>query len=395
MDELLKKINKLADNYAGYTATNLSKLIQIKSLSTGEKAVAEELVRQMLEAGFDEARIDGLGNVIGRIGKGQKTIVFDGHIDTVDVGNAANWSFDPFSGEIKDGYVHGRGTVDQKGGPAAFVTAGRILKELAFDRDLTILFTGTVIEEDCDGLCWKYLVEEEKIKPDFAVITEPTNLNIYRGHRGRMEIEISFRGLSSHGSAPERGRNAIYMASRACLEIEKLNERLRSDPFLGKGSVTISEIVSGSPSLCAVADYAKIHLDRRLTWGETKESAVAEIREIVKDFDAEIRVLNYEETAYTGMRYGMEKYYPTWKIEEDHLLVTAAGKAFSGLFGKAPLIDKWTFSTNGVTINGFYGIPCIGFGPGNEVLAHAPDEKVPVSDLVAASAFYAALVYQI
>ncbi len=296
MKDTLLKINKLANSYADYTAGNLSRLVKICSLSLGEEAVALELKRQMLEAGFDEARIDKLGNVIGRIGNGKKILAFDGHIDTVDVGNLANWNSDPFSGEIRDGFVHGRGTVDQKGGPAAFVTAGRMLQELAFDRDLTIYFTGTVIEEDCDGLCWKYLVEEEKIKPDFVVITEPTNLNIYRGHRGRMEIEVTFRGVSAHGSAPERGKNAIYMASRACLEIEKLNERLMGDEFLGKGSVALSEFVSGSPSLCAVADYAKIHLDRRLTWGETKESAVAEIKEILKDMDAEVTVLQYEDS---------------------------------------------------------------------------------------------------
>lgn len=393
MKEIFDKISSLSSQYAGYTALNLSKLVKIRSVSLGEQAVAEELKRQMIEAGFDEARIDGLGNVIGRIGNGSKVLVFDGHIDTVDVGNPANWHFDPFSGEISDGYVHGRGTVDQKGGPAAFITAGRILKELAFSRDLTIYFTGTVIEEDCDGLCWKYLVEEEKLKPDLVVITEPTNLNIYRGQRGRMEIEVSFKGISAHGSAPERGKNAIYAASRACLEIEKLNERLASDPFLGKGSVTISQIVSGSPSLCAVADFAKIHLDRRLTWGETKESAIAEIQEVVKDMDATIEVLHYEETSYTGLRYGMEKYYPTWKLEEHHPLVLNAREAFRKVFGKEAVVDKWTFSTNGVTINGCYGIPCIGFGPGNEVLAHAPDEKVPVNDLVAASAFYAALAY--
>jgi len=393
LESILQKIQELSSQYAGYTAANLSELIKIKSLSTGEKAMGIALVKQMLDAGFDEARIDGLGNVVGRIGNGKKVLAFDGHIDTVDTGNLANWESDPFSGEIRNGYVHGRGTVDQKGGPAAFVTAGRILKELSFDRDLTIYFTGTVIEEDCDGLCWKYLVEEEKLQPDFVVITEPTNLNIYRGHRGRMEIAVTFKGISSHGSAPERGKNAIYMASRACLEIEKLNERLKSDDFLGKGSVTISEFVSGSPSLCAVADYARIHLDRRLTWGETKESAVAEVTEIVKDMDAVVEVLQYEETAYTGMRYGMEKYYPTWKLEEDHHLVVRAQEAFVGIFNREPVTDKWTFSTNGVTINGYYKIPCIGFGPGNEVLAHAPNEKVPVSDLVAASAFYAALAY--
>ena len=393
MEDILEKINSLAGEYAAYTADNLSKLVRIKSLSTAEGGAAEELKRQMLEAGFDEVRTDGLGSVVGRIGKGSRILAFDGHIDTVDTGNLSNWTGDPFSGEIRNGFVHGRGTVDQKGGPAAFVTAGRILKELSFDRDLTIYFTGTVIEEDCDGLCWKYLVEEEKIIPDFVVITEPTNLNIYRGQRGRMEISVTFNGISSHGSAPERGKNAIYMAARACLEIEKLNERLATDAFLGKGSVTISEFVSGSPSLCAVADYARIHLDRRLTWGETKESAVAEIMEIVKGTDAAVEVLQYEETAYTGIRYGMEKYYPTWKIEEDHHLVVRAQKAFAGLFKKESLTDKWTFSTNGVTINGYYKIPCIGFGPGNEVLAHAPNEKVPVSDLVAASAFYAALAY--
>ncbi|MEI7660907.1 MAG: YgeY family selenium metabolism-linked hydrolase [Bacteroidota bacterium] len=393
MKDLLLKINSLSESWKDYTAKNLSELVKIKSLSTGERAVAGELKRQMMEAGFDEVRIDGLGNVIGRIGNGKKILAFDGHIDTVDTGNLANWSSDPFSGEISGGFVHGRGTVDQKGGPAAFVTAGRILKEMAFDRDLTIYFTGTVMEEDCDGLCWKYLVEVEKIKPDFVVITEPTNLNIYRGHRGRMEISATFTGVSSHGSAPERGKNAIYMASRACLEIEKLNERLPSDDFLGKGSVTVSEFVSGSPSLCAVADYARIHLDRRLTWGETKESAMAEIVEIVKEMDATVEVLQYEETAYTGLRYGMEKYYPTWKIEEDHHLVVRAQEAFAGLFDREPVTDKWTFSTNGVTINGYYKIPCIGFGPGNEVLAHAPNEKVPVSDLVTASAFYAALAY--
>ncbi len=390
---MFNKIKNLAEHYASFTAENLSKLVRIKSLSAKEQGVATELMNQMKEAGFDEVRTDGLGNVMGRIGSGKKILVFDGHIDTVDQGNRANWSGDPFSGEIRDGFVHGRGTVDQKGGVASFVTAGRILKDLAFDRNLTVWFTGSVMEEDCDGLCWKYLIEEEKINPDWVVITEPTNLGIYRGHRGRMEMEVTFRGISSHGSAPERGKNAIYMASRVCLEIEKLNASLPSDDFLGKGSITVTEFVSGSPSLCAVADFARIHLDRRLTWGETKESALAEIKNIIRDMDAEVRVLNYEETSYKGRSYGMEKYYPTWKLDASHPLIDVARQTYLQLFGENPVIDKWTFSTNGVTINGCYQIPCIGFGPGNEVLAHAPDEKVAVSDLISASAFYAALCY--
>jgi len=395
MKEILSKINTLSEKYRDYTATNLSKLVQIKSLSTGEKEVQLELKRQMEESGFDEVRIDGLGNVIGRIGNGKKILAIDGHMDTVDMGNLENWDFEPLGGEIKDGFVHGRGTVDQEGGPAAFVTTGRILKELGFDKDLTIYFVGSVMEEDCDGLCWKYIIEEEGIKPDFAISTEPTNLNIYRGHRGRMEMHVSFYGVSSHGSAPERGKNAIYMASKVALEIEKLNERLDFDEFLGRGSVTISEFVSESPSLCAVSDFARLHLDRRLTWGETKESAVKEIEQLIEGMNAKVEVLDYFEEAYTGMKYGMEKYYPTWKIPEDHEIVQTGVKAFEGLFNKKPKIDKWTFSTNGVVINGIHGIPTIGFGPGNEVLAHAPNEKVAIDDLVISSAFYAAFAYEL
>ncbi len=394
MNNVFLKIKELSERYRDYTAENLSKLIKIKSLSKDEKLVQMELKQQMEDAGFDEVKIDGLGNVIGRIGNGRKILAIDGHMDTVDIGNIENWDFDPLGGEIKNGFVHGRGSVDQKGGPASFVTSGKILKELGFDKDMTIYFVGSVMEEDCDGLCWKYIIEEDGIKPDFVISTEPTNLNIYRGHRGRMEMQVNFYGVSSHGSAPERGENAIYMASRVALEIEKLNEHLQYDEFLGKGSITISEIISGSPSLCAVSDFARIHLDRRLTWGETKESAVKEIEDLIKDIKAKVKVLNYLENAYTGLEYGMEKYYPTWKIPEDHKIVQTGVKAYQNLYQRNAKIDKWTFSTNGVTINGIYGIPTIGFGPGNEVLAHAPNEKVLIDDLVVASAFYAAFAYE-
>jgi len=390
---IAEKILSLSKKHEKLTAENLSNMIKHRSLSTKEEGAATELMNQMEAAGFDEVRRDKLGNVIGRIGNGKKVLAIDGHIDVVDLGNLSNWNFDPLGGEIKDGFVHGRGSADQKGGPVAAVTAGKILKEIGVPEDLTLLVTGTVMEEDCDGLCWKYLVEEEKIKPDAVIVTEPTNLNIYRGHRGRMEIEVEFNGISSHGSAPERGKNAIYMASRAVLEIEKLNDRLLYDDFLGKGSVTLSEFVSSSPSLCAVADYAKIHLDRRLTWGEDKQLALSQVEEIVKEFNGKVILLEYKEKGYTGFEYGMQKYYPTWKLEESHLVIQKGIETYKSLFNSEPVVDKWTFSTNGVTINGYYGIPVIGFGPGNEVLAHAPNEKVPIDDLVKASAFYAAYAY--
>ena len=97
---------------------------------------------------------------------------------------------------------------------ASLVYAARIIRDLGLDGDYTLWITGTVQEEDCDGLCWQYILKKESSLPRSWSITEPTNLNIYRGHRGRMEIGVTTRGISCHGSAPERGQNAVYSMRR-------------------------------------------------------------------------------------------------------------------------------------------------------------------------------------
>ncbi len=377
------------------TTRFLADLVRTPSFSSKEGKVIAVIKKEMQKVGFDQVRIDGLGSIIGRIGKGPRVMAFDAHVDTVYPGDRAQWNFDPFKPRIKDGKIWGRGTVDQKGGMAAMVYAAKIIKELGLNDQFTIYFTGTVMEEDCDGLCWQYLLKEEKLKPELVVLTEPTNLNIYRGHRGRMEIRVEAKGRSCHGSAPERGDNAIYKIACLALEIEKLNERLRKDRFLGKGTVTVTEVRSSSPSLCAVPDSAGVHLDRRLTTGESKASALAEVENAAKRAgcpDAKVFVPNYAEAAYTGRVYPTEKYYPTWVLEEQSPYLKDAVAAYKGVLGKALRVDKWTFSTNGVAIAGMQGIPCLGLGPGNEVYAHAPNEACPVEHLSSAAAFYAALV---
>ena len=373
----------------------LTDLLAIPSPSGKEGPVTERIAAEMRRLGFDEARIDGLGNVIGRVGDGPRLIAFDAHVDTVEAGDRAQWSFDPFQPRVTEGKVWGRGAADQKGGLASMVHAGRIVRELGLGRDFTLLFVGSVQEEDCEGMAWKYLVEEEKIRPELVVLTEPTSLAIYRGHRGRMEIEVEVRGRSCHASAPERGDNAAYKAARLALEIERLNDRLAVDAFLGQGTIAVTEIASGSPSLCAVPDTARLHLDRRLTAGETKESAVAEVREAAARAGIpEVRVFvpDYRGPSHTGRIVPYEKYFPTWTLEEGSPWLKSAAAAYVGLFGRNPKVDKWTFSTNGVGITPRYGIPCLGFGPGNEPQAHAADEYCPVEDLSLAAAFYAALV---
>jgi putative selenium metabolism hydrolase len=398
MNTSYQSIHKRAKELEDETVRFLADLVRTPSFSSKEEKVIRVIEQEMKKVGFDEVRIDGLGSIIGRIGHGPRVMAFDAHIDTVYEGDREQWNFDPFQPKVEDGKIWGRGTVDQKGGMASMVYAAKMIKEMGLNEQFTIYFTGTVMEEDCDGLCWQYLLKEEKLKPEFVVITEPTNMNIYRGHRGRMEIRVEVKGRSCHGSAPERGDNAIYKIARIALEMEKLNEQLRKDPFLGKGTVTVTEVKSSSPSLCAVADGAGIHLDRRLTFGETKESAMAEVREAAKRAgypDAKVFVLNYAEAAYTGKVYPTEKYYPTWVLPESSPYLKSAVEAYSGALGKAPLVDKWTFSTNAVAIAGMAGIPCLGLGPGNEVYAHAPNEACPVEHLSGAAAFYAALVAQL
>ena len=258
--------------------------------------------------------------------------------------------------------------------------------------DVTVLVTGTVQEEDCDGLCWQYIINEDKIKPEFVVITEPTDGGIYRGQRGRMEIRVEVKGISCHGSAPERGENAIYKMAEIIGDVQSLAERLHYDEFLGKGTLAVSQIFYTSPSRCAVADMAAISIDRRLTDGETWEGALEELRalETVKKYNAEVSMYTYDRPAWTGLSYPTECYFPTWVIPENAAPTQALAKSHLGMYGE-PRIDKWTFSTNGVSIMGRYGIPCIGFGPGAEAQAHAPNEMTWKDDLVKCAAVYAAV----
>jgi putative selenium metabolism hydrolase len=385
-------IRSRSEELAEETARTLSAMVQIPSLSGEEEQVIGYLAQVCGEAGLDQVRVDGLGNLVVRIGRGPRIVAIDAHIDTVDTGDPTQWDDAPFSGRIGDGQVFGRGSVDQKGGAAAMLAAGRMLHDLGYDGAYSVYLTFTVMEEDCDGLCWNYLIEKEGLVPELAVITEPTNLGLYRGQRGRMEFELHFSGISAHGSAPERGDNAVYRASEAVLRVRDLNHRLTEDAFLGKGSVAVTMVRSDSPSLCAIPDRCVAHLDRRLTWGETAESATEELRAICDDRTVVV-VPRYEQASYRGTVYGQEKYFPSWVTAADHPLVQAGSATYEALFGVAPRIDRWTFSTNGVAICGRHGIPCIGFGPGDEALAHAPNEVVPVAHLAKASAFYALLPY--
>jgi putative selenium metabolism hydrolase len=385
-----ERLAALAQSYEADMVQFLRDLVAIPAESGQEGPVIARIRQEMEKVGFDEIRVDGMGNILGRIGSGKTVIMMDSHTDTVGVGDPKEWAWDPYQGKVEDGYIYGRGSCDQRGGMASMVYAGKLIKELDLTGDYTLYVVGSVQEEDCDGLPWLYILNEDGIHPDCVVITEPSKLGIYRGHRGRIEIELHLRGRSCHASAPERGDNPIYKMARLVAEVESLNDRLPSDPFLGKGSIAVTQIRSLSPSLCAVPGACSIHLDRRLTAGETKESALAEVKALPGAEGAEIEILSYDTPSYTGLRYPMEKYYPTWVLDESHPLAQAAIRTYGALWDRAPVVDKWTFSTNGVASMGLMGVPTIGFGPGEEEVAHSVGERVPIRHLVEAAQFYAA-----
>lgn len=386
-------IKNASKNYEAAMVKFLRDLIAIPGESCGEEGVIKRIQQEMIALDFDKVEIDPMGNVLGYMGSGKTLIAFDAHIDTVGIGEMCNWKFDPYEGYENETEVGGRGASDQLGGIVSSVYGAKIMKDLGLLSDkYTALVTGTVQEEDCDGLCWQYIINEDKIRPEFVVITEPTDSKIYRGHRGRMEIRVEVKGISCHGSAPERGENAIYKMADIIKEVEALNDKLHYDPFLGKGTLAVSQSFYNSPSRCAVADMSAISIDRRLTDGETYLSALEEIRELpsVKKYNAEVTMYKYDRPSYTGLVYPTDCYFPTWVIPEDHPACKALVESHSNMFG-TPVVDKWTFSTNGVSIMGRYGIPCIGFGPGKEAQAHAPNEKTWKEDLVRCAAVYAAV----
>lgn len=427
-----KAIKEASESYKADMTRFLRDLVAIPGESCGEEGVINRIAQEMEKVGFDKVEIDPMGNVLGYMGSGKTLIGYDAHIDTVGLGKLSNWNFDPYEGYENETEIGGRGTSDQLGGIVSAVYGAKVMKDLGLLSDkYRVVVTGTVQEEDCDGLCWQYIINEDKVRPEFVVSTEPTDGGIYRGQRGRMEIRIDVKGVSCHGSAPERGNNAIYKMSDILQDVRALNENDAADDkavkglvkmldekynpewreanFLGRGTVTVSEIFFTSPSRCAVADSCAVSLDRRMTAGETWESCLDEIRALpaVKKYgdDVVVSMYEYSRPSYKGLVYPIECYFPTWVIPEDHKVTKALEEAYKNLYGSArigteetaemrkarPLTDKWTFSTNGVSIMGRNGIPCIGFGPGAEAQAHAPNEKTWKQDLVTCAAVYAAL----
>jgi len=376
----------------------LSDLVQTRSFSTQEDAAAERIALEMRRVGLRDVHIDRIGNVVGWVGPGEAPVLmFNGHMDTVQVSDPEKWHHAPFGAEVEEnGLLYGVGACDMKGGLAAMIYGAKLLHTAHPALKGALVVACVVQEEPCEGVGSRVLIEEEGIRPDWVVLGEPTHLDVSRGHRGRLEMRVTIHGRSAHAACPHLGENAIYIATRLVFGLEMLAGQSGNDAFLGHGSLAVTDIRSSAVSRNAIPDRCELIIDRRLTLGENERMALGEVQRVIarEGVRAEVEVAQYRATSYTGYVCQARKSYPAWVIAEDHPLVTTAVHAVRAQLKRRPQVTRWDFSTEGVYTAGVAGIPTVGFGPGDPLVVHTADEHVALADVAAAAEVYARLAWE-
>jgi putative selenium metabolism hydrolase len=390
-DALIPDINRRVEENRTNIISFLKELCAIPSMESQIKAVGERAAEEMTRLGFRNVWFDQMGNIVGEIGNGPKKLLYDSHIDTVGIGDPAEWQWDPFTGKEENGIFFARGACDEKGSTPGMIYGLAIAHELGLLEGYTGYYFGNM-EEWNDGSAPHAFVEVEGIRPDYVVIGEPTKMQIYRGHKGRVEMKVTAKGKSAHAASNFLGDNAIYKLLPIIERISKMQPELGDDPFLGPGRITVTDMSVETPSINAVPNEATLFIDRRMTFGEPWDACLAQLQAVVgQREDITVEVLKYNDPSYTGFVLELDKIYPAWALPEDDAYVQAGLNTLKSLWGGNPTGGKWDFSTNGIYWNGQAGIPSIGFGPGNEIHAHTVLDQVPLEDVVQATAFYALL----
>lgn len=366
-------------------------LIRIRSYSGCEQELAVFVKRQMELLGYDDVKIDEMGNVIGRIGEDRNpAILLDSHMDTVEVKDGACWTKPPFGGEIHNSRLYGRGAVDMKSALAACVFAGAAARKSLMDRGKTVYVTCSVCEECCDGEALRFILTQGAVHPSSVLICEPSSNQIMLGHKGKMQTLIVACGVSAHGATPQYGKNAVYEMAGIIERVAELNALLQKDS--DKGSVTLSTIFCTSASPNAVPDSCSIRLDRRLAWGETEQNVIEEMEALVRSNQASWVYDEISMKSWTGCELSYRPLHMAWQIADDHPFTQTCLSAYRSVFSNVePSFGYWNFSTNAVAPVSL-GIPTVGFGPGDPAAAHTSDESCKVSEIIDAFRFYTSLL---
>ncbi len=372
-------------------------LIRQRSYS-GEEGAAVAAAKTLFEAyGYDEIVVDVYGSITGLI-NGKRpgpTVLYDSHIDTVPVPDASVWIHGPWSGDVADGQLFGRGTSDMKGAlGSALVACADFARESGRDFPGRLAVTGVVYEELFEGIAARSL--SERFKPDYVVIGEASELNLKRAQRGRAEVVVETFGVPAHSANPDKGVNAVYQMAKAILEIQKLVAP--EQPVLGKGILELTDIVSTPyPGASVVPSHCRATFDRRLLVGETPSSVLAPVQAVLDrlaagdpKFKGKVSLAEATLVCHTGATIGGQRFFPGWRFDDDAPFVRASLEALRKV-GIPAELSQYSFCTNGSHYAGEAGIKTIGFGPSRENLAHTIDEHVEIAHLEAAYRGYKAL----
>lgn len=361
-------------------------LIRIPSLSGHEENVALYIKDELSNVGVDDVVIDELGNVVALIRNNnhETPLIFEGHMDHVEPGNIERWIYDPYVAKMVGKKLFGRGSVDMKSAIAAMIASAEHLTKFKLERNIAFIFV--VHEETAEGLALKYAIEKTlRKKPYLIVLGEATSLNLSVGHRGRSLIEVSIRGKTAHASMPSLGLNSLIAASYAINWVEENKEKLPKHPILGKSTITPT-IIDCSPKISPqIPDLCKIVFDRRIIPGESQTSVLGFFDKLKEDlmrkgFHMEVKVLHEKLRCWTGKIVNVKYFFKSWILNENSMIVKDAYAIIKNINREAKIIT-WNFSTDGVYSAGERKIPTLGFGPGNEKLAHQPNENIDIDEI--------------
>jgi putative selenium metabolism hydrolase len=374
----------------GKLITFAQSLVQCPSMSCEEEAVALLVKGEMEALGYDQVTVDENGSVVGVI-QGDpvgRTILLDAHTDTVDVTGGVPWARDPFSGEVSDGFLHGRGSADMKGALAAMVHGAA-----SVDRNRLrgrVVVSASPMEEVLEGVALQTVMDA--FPPDFVVIGEATDLNLARGGRGRAEIHLETVGIPTHSSAPHLGRNAVLDMIRVIEGVEGID--LPEHPHMGPAILALTEISSAPfPANSVIPSICRATYDRRLLPGETEEEVLRVIAELPQAAGVQLSAVIGEGvyTTYTGATLRHGKFFPAWEFREEDWFVRRSLEGLSSA-GLTPEMRAYRFCTNAAYSAGVAGVPTVGFGPADETDAHRVDERLKLEELEAAARGYRGII---
>lgn len=370
--------------------TFFREIVAIPSTDSDIGDVGKRVEAELKKLKYDAVWWDKMGCIIGRIGSEDADIhlLYDSHLDTVGIGDPDEWDWDPFEGKEENGVLYARGTCDEKASTPGMMYGLAIARDLGLIPDNMAVYYFGNIEEVNEGGTANAFVMTEGIHPDYVVVGEPTNLNVARGQKGRVEYQITAKGKSSHAASNHLGDNALYKIMPIIEKIKQRQADLPNDDFLGQARITVTHLEVHAGSRNVVPSAVTIYVDRRLTAGEDAYEELKELQALIGERDdITIKIPEFDEPSYTGFVFPLEMVYPTWLMPEDHPFVQR-GLETSKHVAIESQVSKWDFSTNGIYWAGKANIPTIGFGPGEEKYAHTVLDQVKLDDVIKATEWY-------